>query len=324
MTTKDEKITMKSLKAEIVTIREELLNNNKKLGELKEALKNAKQEIEQLKDAKNQEKKDPVPSCGSCNFTCSSRNSFKLHNSAEHGHRVKCEFCDDMFGKNSELEAHIKTHHNTEKTFECEQCGKSFVLEWRLRKHQGIHKEGTIKRCHYFNNQKNCPYEELGCMFEHSYSGICKYGKNCYKAMCSFQHNKVGELLKCEECDVEVKTENDLDKHISEKHEGWRVTQSFCDYFCRGEHGIHICWSSEDFEEYIGFDIWETRTTMECEDLFKCLKCDRTDDDRDKMREHIEAKHLLDKYSKCNFCDHKDKTWLGLKKHYKINHMNKD
>ena len=100
MTTKDEKITMKSLKAEMVKIREELLNNNKKLGDLNEALKNAKEEIEQLKDTTNQGKKDSVPSCCSCNFTSSSKKSVKLHNSAEHRHRVKCEFCDDMFGKN--------------------------------------------------------------------------------------------------------------------------------------------------------------------------------------------------------------------------------
>ena len=56
---------------------------------------------------------------------------------------------------------------------------------------------------------------------------------------------------------------------------------------------------------------------------FKCLKCARTDDNSDKMREHIEAKHKLDKASKCNFCDHEDKTWLGLKNHYKLNHINK-
>ena len=62
---------------------------------------------------------------------------------------------------------------------------------------------------------------------------------------------------------------------------------------------------------------WKVR---EC---FKCLRCDKTDDDSDRMREHIAQKHTLDKASKCNFCGHEDKTWLGLKKHYKLNHINK-
>ena len=26
-------------------------------------------------------------------------------------------------------------------------------------------------------------------MFDHSYSGICKYGNSCNRALCSFQHN---------------------------------------------------------------------------------------------------------------------------------------
>ena len=59
---------------------------------------------------------------------------------------------------------------------------------------------------------------------DHTFSGICKY------------------------------------KDIDEKHEGWGATQSCCDYFCRVEHDIHICWSSEDFKDYLRFDIWKTCT----------------------------------------------------------------
>ena len=50
---------------------------------------------------------------------------------------------------------------------------------------------------------------------------------------------------------------------------------------------------------------------------------DDDDDDDEKMRKHIEENHALDKASKCNFCDHEDNTWLGLKKHYAISHLNK-
>ena len=42
------------------------------------------------------------------------------------------------------------------------------------------------------------------------------------------------EDFKCEECDYLFKTETEIGKHIDEKHEGLRVTQSFCDYFCQG------------------------------------------------------------------------------------------
>ena len=82
--------------------------------------------------------------------------------------------------------------------------------------------------------------------------------------------------------------------------------------------------SKEDFDEYIGFDIWKTCTTMESESVFKCLKCDKIDDDAEELKKHIQEKHEMDKASKCNFCGHLEKTWLKLKKHYETNHMKMD
>ena len=322
MAAKDKKITLKGLHSEIVTLKEELNFNKKCLEEVQKELNDAKDKIKELRYFKNIKEKDSFFKCNSCNFSCGSRKSLKFHITENHVHKIKCKTCDDIFDKNSELEAHIKSYHNSIEKFECDQCAKSFVLKWRLEKHQEIHKDKNIKRCHYFNNQKDCPFEEIGCMFQHTYSGICRYGEKCKKIMCSFQHS-IDESFECDECGLTFKTETELGKHIDEKHEGWRVTQNFCDYFCRVEHDVHICWSSEDFHNYIGFDIWKTRTTMESESVFKCLRCDKTDDDSDRMREHIAQKHTLDKASKCNFCEHEDKTWLGLKKHYKLNHMNK-
>ena len=317
MTGKDQRITLKSLKIEIVTLQEELNRNKKQLDEIHKELQNAKEEIKELKGIKNKKEETSALNCDR------SRKSIKFQKSKKYEHKIKCKLCDDAFDRNSELETHIKNEHDSIEKFECDQCAKSFVLEWRLNKHQEIHKEPNTKRCHYYNNQKYCPFEEIGCMFEHSYSGICKYGNRCKKRMCSFQHSSSDDTFKCEECDFVVKTESELGKHIDENHEGWRVTQPFCDYFCRVEHNIHICWSSEDFHEWIGFDIWKTCTTMESETVYKCLRCDKTDDDDEKMRKHIEENHALDKVSKCNFCDHEDKTWLGLKKHYEISHLNK-
>ena len=79
---------------------------------------------------------------------------------------------------------------------------------------------------------------------------------------------------------------------MNDFHEEWRVIQSFCDYFCRGEHGIHICWSKADFEEHLGVDVWKTSTSMENgESIFKCLKCEHVDEDLDKLKEYILRSH---------------------------------
>ena len=70
-----------------------------------------------------------------------------------------------------------------------------------------------------------------------------------------------------------------------------RLSRTFCDYFCRTEHDIHICWLSEDFQEYLGFDIWGTYTSFESDSVFKCLRCDKEDEDCENMKSHIQEKH---------------------------------
>ena len=52
-------------------------------------------------------------------------------------------------------------------TYNCTLCDKTFHRKWRLAKHELAHNSLNVKFCHYFNNGKDCPYEEIGCMFKH-------------------------------------------------------------------------------------------------------------------------------------------------------------
>ena len=91
-----------------------------------------------------------------------------MHNLSNHTPRFKCKTCDEAFEKNCDLESHIEKSHGSVKKIECDKCGKEFVLKWRLKKHQDMHTNQNIRKCHYFNNQKKCPFEAIGCMFVHS------------------------------------------------------------------------------------------------------------------------------------------------------------
>ena len=333
MTSNEKKISLKSLKAEINDLREQLQDTKLYVEDLEKKLAIATNVNKSVKG--NNKSQIDTFECDNCEFLCQSRKELFKHKTKEHSQKLKCRSCGKKFEKMSDLETHINSsHQSTEKRFECELCDKKFVLKWRLNKHQRIHTKQNNRKCHYFNNDKPCPFEELGCMFEHSFSKQCKFGDKCDKKLCSFQHNDniayvesdlIGyqkEVFQCEECDLQFNTETELGKHEDEEHEGWRVSRSFCDYFCRTEHDIHICWSEEDFQESLGFDIWSTYTGDESDTVFKCLKCDEEDDDKENMKKHIQEKHAAEKTSKCNFCTYENNSWLGLKKHYKRFHFN--
>ena len=80
---------------------------------------------------------------------------------------VVCTICDENFEKNCYLEKHLESEHNQEKDFKCDACGKKFILQWRLEKHQLIHTSTVLKHCRYFLANKTCPFDEIGCKFLH-------------------------------------------------------------------------------------------------------------------------------------------------------------
>ena len=99
--------------------------------------------------------------CKKCETPVESEKELKKHIKDKHPVEVKCKVCDESFTKNSDLEVHLKNLHKERESHECDQCGKSFVLEWRLKKHMSIHYSFEIKGCHYFNNDKECLYENI-------------------------------------------------------------------------------------------------------------------------------------------------------------------
>ena len=189
--TGEKKQTMKSLSQEILILKEQV----KEIDPLKQKVLELLEMIKNLNIKENYEVRTFVKEiaqvaikCKICERDFATKKILKKHNLEIHPTKIKCQDCDKVFMKNCELEVHIKNQHKKVKEYTCDLCDKTFVLEWRLIKHQENHKYPTRIKCHYFNNEKDCPFEEIGCMFAHEESGVCKFGQMCGKKLCSYQH----------------------------------------------------------------------------------------------------------------------------------------
>ena len=115
---------------------------------------------------------------------------------------------------------HVKANHMSIETFSCD---KKFVLKWRLTKHQE-------------NNRKPCPYEEIGCMFDHSLSEMCVFGKQCLNKLCPFRHDQ--ENLETEVVEVTVEELKVKFDKLTED-EQYESKMVLCDKLCKASHGYH-------------------------------------------------------------------------------------
>ena len=126
--------------------------------------------------------------CRVCDNTFTSKQELKRHVETLHGELNKCNQCDEKFPTSWQLENHLQVH-GLQKKHICDDCGKAFHILWRLKKHAKMHgNESTDRKCYFFNNRKQCPFEAIGCKFHHEISAKCKYQEKCIYDKCQFRH----------------------------------------------------------------------------------------------------------------------------------------
>ena len=96
---------------------------------------------------------------------------------------VKASLNVRKFEQETQLEKHKLTH----KKYECLDCDRIFKHEAILERHKQAAHEDITLYCHYFNNEKDCPYEDE-CIFVHEESKVCMFGTECERRLCMFRH----------------------------------------------------------------------------------------------------------------------------------------
>jgi uncharacterized C2H2 Zn-finger protein len=139
MAAKNSKLSLKSLQTEINVLKEQLESVKDELCHVKEELKELKSEPQLEKTKINHTTKNRQGdssgrrfNCRACDNSFDSKKSLKVHIKASHPQTIKCNLCEETFEQNSDLERHIEEEHEKNRKYECDKCGKTFALRWRL------------------------------------------------------------------------------------------------------------------------------------------------------------------------------------------------
>ena len=121
----------------------------------------------------------------------------------------KCLECNKEFNEEWKMSAHLKLHQK----YKCDQCEKTFKYLDVKTKHVQVKHQNAKLYCHYFNNRKTCPYEDE-CVFLHEHSKLCKYGDECERTYCMFQHEENDVI---DEENVNKEENMNVEENVNEK-----------------------------------------------------------------------------------------------------------
>ena len=281
--------------------------------------------LKKLLSKKEENKENKFP-CKKCSSIFTDKATMKTHTREKHETRIKCKLCEETFDQTFKLELHLKTHEM--ETFKCERCDKTFHLKWRLEKHKKGHEMVNVKFCHYFNNEKPCPYEEIGCMYMHTKSEACRFQKFCKNKLCQFQHsdketrnstNFENDQVEDANSDISVTENKEINENLdvsSQLTKLGRISCKICFKWLKDEndvnnHMINQHKTNATVEGQNVFDLESDDEEEEEEDL-ECDDCGKVLDDFDS---YIEHRGIGDCVVYCDKCDKTFKEEVDLKKH---------
>ena len=203
-------MSIKDLEAEFNILKSEVVELKTKINTLVGKYSTLEKKYEKSKKNKASFK------CKECDEKLLSLNELKKHKEEHISCRgtFQCVECDKCFKEECKLNEHVDRIHTK---YPCDDCDKIFKFEGLLEKHIAVAHEDIELFCHYYNNDKECPFDDQ-CIFVHEESKDCKFGKACERILCMFKHEEnVDDADNEEEDDTESENEDSDDDDETEE-----------------------------------------------------------------------------------------------------------
>ena len=222
--------------------------------------------------------------CDICFAEYSSSCGLKNHVTLKHKKSIRCENCGKYFGCNSRLKKHHRIEHDTtlERPYKCIQCNKCFPEQNDLKSHEKF--MHVITQCDIckkeFKNKQTCLKHKRIHVAKRNY--VCeKCGKTFFrprdlKAHTELVHEKL-EKYSCTQCDKKFVYPTTLSDHILKVHKK-QVNNKQCD----------ICGKSFFRASNLKMHV---ESVHEKQRNHKCQFCENAYYLKSKLKIHIQKKH---------------------------------
>lgn len=113
----------------------------------------------------NEHKKAVHLDCPVCSKTFASYRLMMHHKVNVHAGDTHCHLCGKHITNRTRLIKHIRSFHNKERNHKCDQCGKAFFFQTKLKAHLATHSEIRSEICDFENCDKS--YKTIECLKAH-------------------------------------------------------------------------------------------------------------------------------------------------------------
>lgn len=135
--------------------------------------------------------------CSTCSQTFTNKVKFQKHEKIhDNTNPFKCEQCEQTFSKKFYLSVHMRSHKaDDEKKFVCSTCGKQYIFEYLLKRHEFKHKQDKPYPCAVCGK---------GCLTSQSYN----------RHMITHDKNYSKKKYTCKNCGKDFSYPSYLAEHI--------------------------------------------------------------------------------------------------------------